>query len=264
MAMANNYLGRADAPLQPETWELLDKTMIEVAKTHLSGRKILPYEGPFGLGLKFVPLSTEAKEGVAISQPIPLVEIQKTFRLIKSDLAAYERDGVTLNTAPLIQASLECAKLEDQIIFQGWSGIPGLLTVSGNQKAKLSSWEEVGDAAQDIIKAVTLLDEAGFPGPYALALAPQRYNLLFRRYSQGNQTELDHLKSIIGASIVKAPFLKKGGVLLASGIIYASLIVGQDMTIGFIGPDEEGLVFSVSETLVPLIRQPRSICQLEE
>lgn len=262
--MTNKYLGRADAPLKSETWELLDKTMIEVAKTHLSGRRILPFEGPFGLGLKFVPLSTEAKEGVALSQAIPLVEIQKTFRLPKSDLAAYERDGVVLDTAPLIQATLECVQLEEQLIFQGLSEVPGLLTVTDNQKMKLSSWKEVGEAAQDIIEAVTALDEAGFPGPYSLALSPRRYNLLFRRYPQGNQTELEHIKAIVGAPIVKAPSLKKGGLLLVSGKTYASLIVGQDMTIGFIGPDEEGLVFSISESLVPLIRQPRSICQLEE
>ncbi len=263
--MASKYLSREDAPLTPQIWELLDKTMIEVAKANLSGRRILPWEGPFGLGLKFVSLSgISTEEGVSMSQALSLVEIQKSFRLRKMDLANYEREGVTIDLTPLIEATRECARKEDEIIYQGLKGVPGLFTVRGSQKMKLSSWEEIGKAATDIIQAVTLLDEAGFHGPYALALAPERYNLLLRIYNQGAKTELEHLKEIVGDGVVKAPFLKKGGVILDSNRNYVSLVVGQDMTVGFIGPEEENLVFNISESMVPLIREPQAIGVLEE
>jgi NAD-dependent dihydropyrimidine dehydrogenase PreA subunit len=36
----------------------------------------------------------------------------------------------------------------------------------------LPSWEEIGAAGNDIIQALTRLDDAGFHGPYSLALAP--------------------------------------------------------------------------------------------
>ncbi len=263
--MANKYLSREDAPLTAPVWELLDKTMVEVAKSCLSGRRILPWEGPFGLGLKFVPLSNiSGGEGVVLSQALPLVEIQKSFQLRKVDLANYEREGTAIDLTPLVEATRECACREDEIIFQGLKGIPGLLTGEESQKIKLSSWEEVGQAATDIIQAITLLDEAGFHGPYTLALAPQRYNLLLRIYHQGAKMELEHLKGMVGDGVVKAPFLKKGGVILDANKIYACLVVGQDMTIGFIGPEEGNLVFNISETLVPLIREPRAIGVLEE
>ena len=121
----------------------------------------------------------------------------------------------------------------------------------------------MGQAANDIIKAVTLLDESGFHGPYSLALAPSRYNQLYRLYPRGNMTELSHLQSIVTAGIFKASVLKEGGVMLASGLQYASIVIGQDMSVGFIGPSDGGLDFSISESLALHVRQPKSICVLQ-
>ena len=54
--METKYLGREDAPITPETWDYLDTTMVQAAKTVLTGRRLLHIEGPYGLGLKAVPL----------------------------------------------------------------------------------------------------------------------------------------------------------------------------------------------------------------
>ena len=56
----------------------------------------------------------------------------------------------------------------------------GLLNTPGTRSVKLKPWNEVGDAVEDVINAVTELDNAGFHGPYALALTPKSYNHLFR------------------------------------------------------------------------------------
>lgn len=263
--MVNKYLAREDAPFGPETWKVLDGAMVEAAKSVLTGRRLLHIEGPYGLGLKVVPMQdTEVEAGLIASPIIPLSLIQTTFTLGKRDLAAYERDGVSLDTTVVAKAAIECARLEDGLIFNGAPAVPGLLAVEGSNTLELSSWGEVGTAAEDIIKAVTTLDGAGFHGPYCLALAPSRYNLLFRRYPQGNVGELEHAKTIVTDGVFKAPILDSGGVLLASGRQFASIVLGQDMAIGFIGPVEEELEFSISESLAPLIRQPRAICVLKE
>jgi uncharacterized linocin/CFP29 family protein len=96
-----------------------------------------------------------------------------------------------------------------------------------------------------------------------MGLAPRRYNLLFRRYPQGEGTELGHLRTIVTGGICKAPVLKDGGVLLASGKQFAEIVLGQDMSVGFIGPAEENLEFSISESLVPVIHAPGAICVLK-
>ncbi|MGA9351059.1 MAG: family 1 encapsulin nanocompartment shell protein [Anaerolineae bacterium] len=263
--MTNKYLAREDVPFGPETWKALDAAMIEAAKSVLTGRRLLHIEGPFGLGLKVVPLQdAEVKSGLIASPIIPLSLIQTTFTLGKRDLAAYERDGVSLDTTEVAKAAIECARLEDTLIFNGAPAVPGLLTAEDSSALGLSSWDEVGMAADDMIKAVTTLDDAGFHGPYCLALAPSRYNLLLRRYPQGNVSELEHVKTIVTEGVFKAPILESGGVLLASGRQFASIVLGQDMAIGFIGPAEEKLEFSISESLTPLIRQPRAICVLKE
>jgi uncharacterized linocin/CFP29 family protein len=263
--MANKYLAREDAPFGEETWKVLDAAMMEAAKSQLVGRRLLHIEGPFGLGLKIVPLQdVEIEPGLVVSEFLPVLLIQKTFALAVRDLASYERGGIALDTSAVREAAIECARLEDGLVFNGTPPLPGLLTVEGSNGLKLSPWDEVGAAAEDIIKAVTTLDEAGFHGPYSLALAPSRYNLLFRRYPRGNFSEMEHVKAMVSEGVFKAPILESGGVLLASGRQFASIVLGQDMTIGFIGPTGEEIEFSISESLAPLIRQPQAICVLKE
>ena len=123
--------------------------------------------------------------------------------------------------------------------------------------------EKVGTAADQIIDAVTKLDEAGFHGPCSMALAPSLFNLLLRRYPQGAGTELDHIRSIVTDGVVKAPNLKKGGVLLASGKQYVSVAIGQDMVLGYNGPVGDLLEFQVYESLALMVHAPQSICVLK-
>jgi len=263
--MANKYLAREDAPFGSETWEILDTTMKEAATSQLVGRRLLHIEGPFGLGLKVVPLQdAEVEPGLVASEILPVLLIQKTFTLGVRNLASYEREKIALDTSAVAEAAIECAHLEDNLIFNGAPRMPGLLTVEGSNEMKLSAWDEVGTAANDIIQAVTALDSAGFHGPYCLALALDRYNLLFRRYPQGNASEMEHVKTMVTDGVFKAPILQSGGVLLASGRQYASIVLGQDMTIGFIGPVGDKLEFSISESLTLRIRQPQAICVLKE
>jgi uncharacterized linocin/CFP29 family protein len=206
--MANKYLAREDAPFESTVWETLDTTMKEVAKSQLVGRRVLDTEGPYGLGLKAVPLSDQGIEsGMIASQVLPVLFIQKPFTLGTRDIASYERDGLALDTGPVAEAALSCASLEDELIFRGALNMPGLLTVEGSNRVALSSWEEVGMAADNIIQAITHLDNAGFHGPYTLALAPARYNLLLRLYPRGKQSELEHIRTMASKGVFKAPIL---------------------------------------------------------
>jgi uncharacterized linocin/CFP29 family protein len=263
--MANKYLTREDAPIEKATWDLLDRTMIEAAKNVLVGRRILTIEGPFGLGLKVVPLSDpEVENDPVISPVVPLSLIVRDFTLSKRDLAAFEKDGIFLDTQGVANAAIEAANLEDDRIFRGIKEAAGLLSVKGTNQVKLSSWETTGTASEDIIKGLTSLDYAGFHGPYALALAPDLYNTLFRVYPNTGTTELQHIQTMAAAGVFKAPALESGGVLLATGRQYASIILGQDMSIGFVGPQSERLEFSITETIGPYVRVPKAICILKK
>jgi uncharacterized linocin/CFP29 family protein len=263
--MEMKYLGREEAPIKPETWNLLDSTMVEEAKTVLAGRRLLHIEGPYGLGLKAVPLEDcSESECMLVSQFVPVHMISTTFSLGVRDLLSYEQNGLPFSASAVSDAAIKVAQLEDAIIFEGAPETPGLLTVEGANSQKLASWSTVGKAADDVIQAMISLDEAGYHGPYALALAPSRFNLLYRRYMQGIGTELEHLRSIVTDGVFKAPVLKTGGVLIATGKQYASIVIGQDMTAGFVGPVGDSLEFSITESLALLVREPASICVLKE
>jgi uncharacterized linocin/CFP29 family protein len=262
--MENRYLGRSEAPIGAETWKLLDSTMIESAKSQLAGRRIITIEGPFGFGLKVIPVNdSDLEEGISSSTFVPVNLIKSGFSLTKRDLASFEKDKIILDTNPVASAAIDCAVKEDQIIFHGMQGSPGLLTAEGSSSQTLTKWDKIGTAADQIIESVTKLDDAGFHGPYSMALAPSLYNLLLRRYPQGDGTELDHIRTIVSDGIVKAPVLKKGGVILASGRQYVTLVMGQDMTISYIGPVGDSLDFQVIESLALLIRTPGAICVLK-
>jgi uncharacterized linocin/CFP29 family protein len=256
--MVTDYLSRDDAPIGAALWTTLDDTLVAAAKSQLSVRRLFEIEGPYGFGLKSVPLDDrEEEDGVATSPCLPLVLLSSSFVLGKRDLAGYEHAGVPANLAALAEAAIAAARKEDAVLLNGTSGSPGLMNYPGAGKGALSSWEQIGTAANDLIEAVTALDDAGFHGPYVLGLSPGRYNLLLRRYEMGG-TELEHL-SQIARSIVKLPALKEGGVLVAEGRQYASIVIGRDLSLGFVGPTRDALEFTISESLALFVREPRAI-----
>ncbi len=241
--MSEKYLHRDDAPFDDKVWEIIDNTIVSAAKNQLSGRKLLHIEGPYGLGVTAVPEGDAAIHGKTVAKGVslsvgyskPLVLIQNQFSLSIRDIASFEKIGLPFNLKEAANAAIGCVRQEDSLVFNGLKEpeLEGLTTAKGTISLKLSSWDSIGKAAEDIIHAVTQLDDGGFHGPYSLALAPKIFNLLFRRYPQGNTTEIEHLKTAITGGIVKAPALSGGGVLMASGSQYASIVVGQDLMTGF-------------------------------
>lgn len=265
MGMQKKYLGREDAPFGSQVWEVLDAALQQTAKNFLIGRRLLELEGPFGLGLKSVSLGDqETESGFFSSQVLPVMMIQESFSLGTRDLANFEREGVALDTCALSDAVRACVHKEDNLIFQGTGQVSGLMTVPDSNEMKLTDWNEVGAAADSIIEAITKLDDAGFHGPYSLALVPERYNMLFRLYPQGKQSELEHIQSMITAGIFKTPTLKSGGILIASTAQCASIVLGQDMDIGYIGPAGAKQEFVITESLTIRIQQPQAICILKD
>jgi uncharacterized linocin/CFP29 family protein len=267
--MASKYLGREDAPFEESVWEALDGVVIAAAKARLSARKLLDIEGPVGLAAKSVPLEdrpvADGDVSMASSRVLPIPLIEAAFALSARDLATFEETGFSLDSEAIARAAMAVAAAEDSLVFEGNKGlgIEGLLNAKGVLSVKLGKWEEVGTAANDVIKALNALDDAGFHGPYILALSTGLYNMLYRIYPQGYQVEMQHVESIVGGRLVKAPGIKQGGVLLASGKQFASIVIGQDMATGFVGPTASGYEFKISESLAPRIRVPSSVCVLK-
>ena len=105
---------------------------------------------------------------------------------------------------------------------------------------------------------LTKLDDAGFRGPYALALAPPLYNGLFRLYPGSDVQQLDHLKSLCTKGIYKAPI--EGGALIDPRV--GVVIVGQDLRTGYASQDGIHYRLFMTETLVLRIDDPAAVCTI--
>jgi uncharacterized linocin/CFP29 family protein len=270
--MSGKFLHRDEAPLSAQAWAKVDQAVVEAAKGQLSARRLLHVEGPYGLGFKAMPGPDQVVEGgaeggveVVSSAAKPVALIRKGFRLSARDIAAFEEQGVPLDLGAAADAAMACARQEDQLLFNGSKAlaVQGLLNAKGTVSHDLKSWDKIGTAADDIIAAATRLDEAGFHGPYALGLAPARHNLLFRRYPQGDSTEIEHLRTLVTEGVIKAPGIAAGGVLLASGSQYATIAVGQDLVTAFVGPAEGAYEFVIFESIMLRLLAPAAVCVLK-
>lgn len=271
--MSEKYLQRDSAPFSNTVWEKIDEAIIMSAKSQLCGRRLLNIQGPYGLGLKAIPggdktLEEKTSGSAKLTAPcvIPLAMIMSEFSLPIRDIAAFEQTGLPLDLSNAVKAAMDCARQEDNLVFNGSksAGLKGLMNIDGIASVKLSQWDDVGTAADDIIKAVTTLDKAGFHGPYTLGLSAELYNLLFRRYPQGNQTEIEHIKQLITDGIIKTPAIPSGGVLLNSGSQFAAIVLGQDLMTAYVGPSGSQYLFTVSESAAPNVLEPAALCILKK
>lgn len=269
--MSHKFLNRSDAPFSEKVWDLIDSTVAESGRSVATVRRIVHTEAPRGFDLRSLPgpESEVAKESnedisVSVSPSTPVVAVQSQFSLGARDIQGYEESGITFDVSGISRAAKRCIEKEDQILLNGSiaAGVPGLTNTEGVHSSKLGEWKEPGIAAEDLMKAVDKLDSAGFHGPYALALTPSLYNHLFRKYPNSPTLEIDHLRALVTEGIVKAPALKKGGLLIASGKWNVSVVLGQDLMAGFDGPEGRVYEFTLSESIGLRIQEPESVCVL--
>ncbi len=252
----------------------LRETVYAVARGQLAGRRLLEIEGPYGLGKKsFATADADIGEAVqmgggearlrsAAAIPIPLIE--STFEIGMRDVAAMEAGEVAFGLVPAVRAALAVARAEDQVVFWGSEpiGLKGLLNMPGIATHALGDWDAMGQPAEDIIKAAGVLEQRGFLGPYALALAPAKYDLLYRRYQEAAMLQIQHIREVVTGGEVKAPALPDGGVLVAVGKDLASIVVGQDLSIGFVGPKDGAYEFLLFESVAVKVQVPEAVVVL--
>lgn len=257
-----------DAPFDPEVWGMIKGAVQGAARSQQAVRRMLPTVGPFGPGLKHVPGTDEPigdreEVRVAVSRALPLVEISASFALPNRDLAAFKAGRMEPDLTPAVRAALRVAAEEDRALLYGIDilNLSGLTNLEGTQSVSLAEWGAIGSAADNVIEALTALDVGGFHGPYLLALSPDRYNLLFRRYPQGDSTELEHVTQMAVGGVIKAPSLAEGGILLAPSPHYAAIVLGQDLHVSYVGPTADmRQEFAVSESLALRVLAPGAIC----
>ena len=261
-------LNRDHAPFGDDVWAAIDQAAIEGARALLTGRRFLPVEGPFGLGLTAIEAGaddvTEREEptqavaiiGAAVSVPM----LWKGFGLSLRRLAAEHERGQPFDLTAVTDAAEAVARLEERLIYHGdpRSGLAGLLTAPGASELTGGDWGKAEQALKDVVAAVTTLDDSGHLGPHALVVGPHLYNGLFRRYVDSDLLQVDHLARLCPAGIFKAPI---SGALVVDARV-GRLVVGQDLMAGFASLDGVHCRLFLSESLVLAIDDATAICRI--
>jgi len=259
-------LNRGQAPFPASIWQAIDNAAAGAARDRLTGRRFLDLEGPFGVGLTAIEVGNDDycrqpgpdEAGAVMGRAIPLPMIRKSFRLSLRRVAAHVQNGQPLDLSPAQDAAEAVADREEEMIYSGQPsfGLQGLLTMDGRQQVPAGDWSDPNRALQDVLAAATVLDNSGYRGPYALALAPALYNDLFRLYPGSDVLALEHLRRLCTAGIYKASI--EGGVLVDTRV--GVLILGQDLSAGYSSQDGVHYHLYVSESIVLRIDEPSAIC----
>ena len=259
-------LNRDQAPFPAEIWQMIDAAAASAARDQLTARRFLDLEGPFGAGLTAIEVGNDDycrqpgpdEAGAVMGRAIPLPMLRKSFQLSIRRVSAHVQNGQPLDLNPVQNAAEAVANREEEMIYSGQPafGLAGMIMAEGRQQVAATDWTAPDRALQDVLAAATRLDDGGFRGPYALALAPALYNNLFRLYPGSDVMGLEHLRRLCTAGIYKAAI--PGGVLVDTRV--GVLILGQDLQAGYSSQDGVHYQLYVSESIVLRIDEPKAIC----
>jgi uncharacterized linocin/CFP29 family protein len=249
----------------------LEAPLFQRARALMTARRILDFEGPIGAGIESLqvgpvrdaPLGdTGAK--VSSRRAIPIPTAYASFELPRREIESAIASGVPLDASPGEMAAEQVALAEEQLIYLGAPelGIEGILTHPDTNRVTIDDWSQAGSPIADVIAAADALDAARMHGPFALVLAPARYNHLFRKYEGSDVLALDHLRRLASGGIYKSHALTRGGVLLSREI--GPIVCAQDLTLTFLEVRPSTLRFSVSNAVILRLDEPRAACVLGE
>jgi uncharacterized linocin/CFP29 family protein len=163
---------------------------------------------------------------------LPLAEVRVPFTVSRAEIDDIQRGAADAELDDLDRAARLAAEIENRAVFHGWpaAGIEGLASVSPYPTVALGTECERYPAV--VAGAVDQLRRRGIEGPYALAIGPSGYTRIIETTEHGGYLLLDHLKRILGGSIVWSPGLDGALVVSERGGDFL-LDVGQDLSIGY-------------------------------
>jgi uncharacterized linocin/CFP29 family protein len=197
---------------------------------------------------------------------LPLPLLYKDFWMHWRDLESSRQLGVPLDVGKAAAAAAATAQAEDRLVFDGEPtlDLPGLRTVEGRQSLPMSDWGSMGRAFADVVEGVRLLTQAGFTGPYALAVSPRLYADLNRIFDASGVLELEQVEKLARRGVYPSAVLPEPGALLIdSGAQNVDLAVGLDLATAYVESSNLNHLFRVVESLVVRIHRPGAICTFE-
>jgi uncharacterized linocin/CFP29 family protein len=270
-----DYLSREGAPVSPELWEKIDAAVVKSARILLTGRRFLHIFGPLGIGASSIQIDDAdafdevSKDGFVTIKGRRYVEIPTIyddFMLLGKELEHNEKSGYPVDLSRAMDSSQALALKEDKLIFFGNSenGYEGLLTASGTNTLKKKDWSVGENAFSDVAAAIELLTSKAIYGTYALAVSPDLYMQMQRLQEGTGLLEIDRVSKLVDGNIFKTPALGKGkAVLVCSDPRNMDLVIGQDISTGYLEQKDFNHSFRILETVLLRIKRKQAIVVFE-
>lgn len=264
------YLGRDGAPFDADFWSKLDAVVTGSVSSVLAGRRIVPVCGPLGAGVQAAKIDRRGKEeefkdGIVSTSQRSIIEVPQLysdFWLYWRDIEAASQNGTPVDLSSAIFAAQQLAQHEDSMIFYGVPRLEleGLLTVKGSQSVKRNDWSSGEASFSDVAEAVTLLEQKGYVGRYALMLSPDLYLQLQRIQAGTGILEIERIRALVGKKVLKSTVLKpKTALLVCMESHCIDLLLGQDVTTSYLEAVDMNHHFRIMETALLRIKCPDSI-----
>ncbi|MGH3494895.1 MAG: family 1 encapsulin nanocompartment shell protein [Sciscionella sp.] len=256
---SSNHLMRELAPIPTKAWEGIDGEARERLAPLLAARKLADWVGPGGWDHSAMatgrttelegPPAGASSEGVRtrLRRVLPLAEFTVALTVSRREIEDLQRGATDPEFDDLNRAARQAAEIENRAVFHGWeaAGITGIADASPYPAATLGT--SCDEYPGNVARAVNQLRCNGVEGPYALAIGPAGYTGIVETAEHGGHLLFDHLKQVLGGTIVWAPGVDGAIVVSQRGGDFV-LDVGQDLSIGYSHHDADTVHLYLQES----------------
>ncbi len=264
-----NHLRRELAPITDAAWAQISEQAAGALKLSLAARKLFDLSGPHGWTSSSVDLGRRTAlksgpvDGVTAAQRRvqPLIELRTPFELSIDDLDDAERGAEDLDLEAVVTAATRAAVAEDTVVFHGFAagGVDGIAATSPHEPIEIDTDYE--QYPRSVAQAVATLRAAGVDGPFGVALGPRCYTGVIESTEDGGYPVFEHIRTIAGGPILRAPAVDGAFVVSLRGGDY-ELIVGQDLSIGYANHDDTTVRLYFEESLTFRVNSPEAAVRL--
>jgi uncharacterized linocin/CFP29 family protein len=263
-----NRLLREIAPLTERAWDEIETEARRTLKTGLAARRVVDFTGPKGWEQSAVDSARAAPSVVELSDGLtarvrrvqPMLELRRPFEVPRATLDALDRGSRDADLDMVIDAAQAIARAEDRIVFHGYDAAQIVGICTGAADAALPIGADYADYPALVASALASLRENGVDGPYAIALGKRCYTGLAETTKEGYPV-LQHVQRLIEGPLVWAPAVDGAVVLSMRGDDF-ELIVGEDLSVGYLSHDREQVTLYLEESLTFRLLSPQAAVPL--
>jgi uncharacterized linocin/CFP29 family protein len=251
-----NHLLRGLAPVTDRAWGEMEEEARRELRHFLTARKLVDFSGPHGWERSALDLgrATDPADGPAdgvesrLRLVQPLVELRTPFEVDRAEIEAVDRGAPDADWDPVRDAARRAALAEDRLVFNGFpgAGVRGLVETSPHDPIAINT--DYDKYPNYVASAVEALKRSGVSGPYAIALGPRCYTGVIETTQHGGYPVLQHLRLIVEGPVVWAPAVDGAVVMSLRGDDF-DLVVGQDLSIGYIDHDARTVRLYLEESI---------------